>query len=137
MTTPLPQNVIVPDTFWDLPFVAEHERFDLIVDDRGAHLRPCTLTAGDRRDGAGHDDSEWTASSHCGLTKWVCAGCGRSEIVESDYHFPDGWFELAQKDATGDTEAFEGVCSVECVAAWAADSGELRPTRIPGFPAET
>lgn len=129
----------VPDAFWEMGCVADHERFDLIALGDGALLmRACPYSEAEYRavcDGEFHgDDAEFTAGSHCGLTKWTCAGCGDSTIVETEEEFPAGWLEVDLKKADGDVLAFEAVCAMACLSALGAkQSAELRPTRIPGF----
>jgi hypothetical protein len=129
----------VPDAFWAMGCIADHERFDLIELGEGALLmRVCPYTEAEYRDvhnGEFHgDDPEFHPGSYCGLTKWTCAGCGGSTIVETEEEFPAGWLEVDLKQTDGDVAAFEAVCSMGCLGGLGAKQrSDLKPTRIPGF----
>lgn len=131
--------VSFPDSFWEMGCVANNERFDLLVLEDGALLlRPCPYSQAEFAALAGADfhaeDPRFTLGSHCGLTKWTCAGCGVPTIVEDESYFPEGWFEVSRNKPNGDTLAFEAVCSMECLAKLSAKGPEgLRRTRNPGF----
>jgi hypothetical protein len=129
-------GVTLPDELWRTSCLATHDRFDLVELDAGALLlRPCSLSEDEfRRLGPGHRDADWTEGSWCGLTKWTCAGCGESSIVEHLDRFPAGWIELAQLDAHCTHSASAVVCPRRCLAAFAASDTELTPTHLPGFP---
>lgn len=131
------------EAFWEIPVIADNERFDAIVLAGGQLLlRACPYSEDELRSvefGQFHaDDPEFTrnAHSHCGLTKWTCAGCGASSITETNCDFPVGWFEVSALDRRGDTEAFEAVCSFPCLVPL-SEKAALRPVRMPGFGPET
>jgi hypothetical protein len=133
----------VPDAFWEIGCIAEHERFDLIDLGTGALLlRACPYTEEEFRGamgGAFHaDDPEFCPGSHCGLTKWLCAGCGVGTILETEEEFPAGWLEVDLRREDGDVLAYEAVCSMACLGALAErEPADLRASRIPGFPPQT
>lgn len=129
--------LLMPDWFWECAVVRAADRFDIVESDGALKIRPCPHTRETyRANGPNHPgDAEWGAASYCGLTKWVCAGCATATIVATEDDFPAGWFEVARKDAVGDTEAFEVLCSPRCAVRWSNQGGTLRPVRTPGFSA--
>jgi hypothetical protein len=129
----------VPEAFWEMGCVADNERFDLLeLGDGALLLRACPYSQDEFRAIVGtsyhSDDPAFTQGSHCGLTKWTCAGCGGSTILENEEEFPEGWFEVSRNKPDGDTLAYEAVCTMGCLGKLAVKGADaLRATRIPGF----
>lgn len=126
------------DAFWQLEAVSNNERFDAIPRGKGSLLvRACpyvdagAYSAESQRPHA--DDPEFVEGSHCGLTKWTCAGCGKSTIVATEDEFPEGWLEVTARKPDGDTLAFEAVCARDCLTRFAISGAALRSRRPPGF----
>jgi len=131
-------SVVMPDDFWNTELISSNERFDFLVRGDSALLRACPYAedeymqslSGPRHAG----DPDFVEGSVCGLTKWVCAGCGVGTIVESEDDFPDGWYELSQKRADGDTLSFEAICSWNCLSLLSLKGASaLREVGLPGF----
>ena len=133
--------------FWSIDLITGHDRFDMLFVGEAILLRACPYTyaewhgrplsvdpATPYRDHP--EDAAFTEDSHCGLTKWVCSGCGAASITLHEDRFPGGWIEVARCKRDGDTEASTTVCSVACLAvvADAGWPGVFRAPTMPGFP---
>ena len=132
--------VEMPDEFWNFAAVSANERFDLIILGDSLLLRPCPYTEDQLQALPFHEhrhgnDEAFHPGSHCGLTKWTCAGCGLSSIVLHEDDFPESWIELRLCRGDGDTIASEVVYSMTCLAPLAMLAPEdLRPSRSAVFP---
>lgn len=123
--------------FWQLGQLANHERFDLIPgENESLILRACPYNEEQWRSAGRRlhvDDESFVEGSHCGFTKWTCVGCGQCALLADEDAFPGGWIEISTKDDSGDTTAYEAVCSTACLGRFAERGITLRPVRIPGF----